>query len=362
MKRQPVGRAILSIVISLFLTSALCIAPLAENQDQSSSQSAFVGKTLEQLRDEFITLTGVSDGSAELLAQINRLIALGDANGTLRTYLESKIKLYQLQYEMKSLESSLTKMTGADAYIGEIANILDGLADSSGTSLADIKTKIGEEAAGLLKNADYTKSKTLPLAVASALKYADGTENGKNLASVILFTAMMASGEMAEADAKTAQTAIEQSFSNLENLNKSLSAAETSKMTAASASIAAITNNAQSASPAALVVVERKFAPKVPIFTYNGHMMISISDAAALLGGKVVEWEDSNTVVIQTPEMVLEAIKGKSSIYVNDKLQKMEEPVLNLNGVCYIPLSGVAQYGGMAALNVGNSILIYGVR
>ena len=95
------------------------------------------------------------------------------------------------------------------------------------------------------------------------------------------------------------------------------------------------------------------------MFTYGGTVMVSLKDAAAFLGGKVVEMADNATVVIQAPGVVLEMTKGSSDAYLNDKLCKMAQPVLSFDKVCYLPLETVLQCCGMEQMTVGNYTLLY---
>ena len=89
--------------------------------------------------------------------------------------------------------------------------------------------------------------------------------------------------------------------------------------------------------------------------------MLSLADAAALAGGAVVEMEENDTVVIQAPGVVLELTRGSSDAYLNDRLQKMDQPVLYFDGKCYLPLDTALQCGNWARMTVGGYELIYPV-
>ena len=64
-------------------------------------------------------------------------------------------------------------------------------------------------------------------------------------------------------------------------------------------------------------------------------------------------------MVLQAEGMVLEMVRGSSDVYLNDKLQKMDAPVLYYDKMCYLPLSVVLEGGGLGLLTVGESQLIY---
>ena len=94
-----------------------------------------------------------------------------------------------------------------------------------------------------------------------------------------------------------------------------------------------------------------------PLFTYNGAVMLSVPDAAAFLGGELAE--DGDVLAILAPDAVLELVKGSSDGYLNDKLCKLAAPVLNFDGVCYLPLDTVLGCCGMERLTVENYELLY---
>ena len=86
--------------------------------------------------------------------------------------------------------------------------------------------------------------------------------------------------------------------------------------------------------------------------------MISLADAAAFLGGAAEEMADSAAVAIQAPGAVLEMTRGSSDAYFNDRLLKMDQPVLCFDGVCYLPLDAALRCGGMTRVTAGDCELI----
>lgn len=343
-----------------------------EDTDEPAQQTGTTGqeeptepeepeKTLEELRDELTAILGESEETQAIVAEINRLIALGDPNGALRSYLEGSIRLHQMQYEMEQLQAQLDQLAASDeglAAIDEAAANM-GVVDDL---LQQVEAEISEAAARLMQNAGYDGTGELAEMATAALNYIDGTAEGRNLATILLMSDLQESGLLEEAGLVTATDSIRVSLSSLAASNTTLSAAERTKLESASQSIAGRANNAEAMSPGWLVVTGGGLKLTSPVFTYNGDIMLSLTDAAAFVGGKVIKMEENDAVVIQAPGMVLEMVKGSSDAYFNDKLQKMPEPVLSFDGVCYIPLDTVLSCCGMARMTIDNYHLIYQVK
>ena len=335
--------------------------PAEPTEPTEPTEPAEPEKTLEQLRDELMAILGESEETQTILAEINRLIALGDPNGTLRTYLEGSIRLHQMQYEMEQLQSQLGQLAASDAGLAAIddAAAAIGVVDDL---LLRVETDISEAAARLMENAGYDGTGELAEMASAALAYVDGTETGRNLAVILLMTDLQNSGLLTDTGLVTASDEIRASLSQLAAAGATLSSAQRARLESESQAITGRANNAEALSPDWLVTAGNSLQLTAPVFTYNGSIMLSLADAAAFAGGQVIEMTDNDAVVIQAPGMVLEMVKGSSDAYLNDKLLKMPASVLSFDGVCYVPLDTVLSGCGMTRMTIDNYHLIYEVR
>ena len=317
--------------------------------------------TLEELRDELLAILGGGEEAAAIQANIDRLIALGDPNGNLRTYLEGMIRLRQLQYEQEQLQATLDQLETADETIGTIGQAATAL-ENPDEVLSRIETEISDQAARLMESAGYDGTGDLAALAARALEYLDEGRAGADsadVAAILLFTWLQEGEFLTDTGFVTASDAIASHFSNIAGRYQGLSSQERQTLEIASEDIAGRANNAQSMDPSTLVAAGGTLALTHPVFTYSGTIMISLADAAAFLGGEVVEMENNAAVVIQAPGVVLEMTKGTSDAYLSDKLLKMDQPVLSFDKVCYLPLDTVLQCCGMERLSVGSYELLY---
>ena len=333
----------------------------SSSADQNGEEEEAPEPTLEELRDELMAIMGSGEEAETIRAGIDRLIALGDPNGTLRTYLESSIRLHQLQYEMAQLEDTLAQMEASDGTLGTIGEAVSAL-ENPDEVLKRIETEISDQAARLLESAGYDGTGDLALVASRAIAYLDAGSAGSDnadVAAIVLFQGLVDSGVLNDAGQVTASDAITAHFQSIAGRYQGLSANTRQKLETASQNIASRANNAEALRPSTIVVAGRTLELTDPVFTYSGAIMMSLKDAAVFLGGKVVEMEDNATVVIQAPGVVLEMTKGSSDAYLGDKLSKMAQPVLSFDKVCYLPLNTVLQCCGMEQMTIGDYTLIY---
>lgn len=345
--------------------------PITEEEtvpDQESEESSESGDsaeeaepTLEELRDELLAIIGEGEETQSIRTQINQMIALGDLNGTLRTYLEGMIRLHQLEYETAQLRESLDQMEAANGSLGTIGEAVTELENPDET-LRRVEEEISAQAARLLESAEYDGTGELADLVNQCLAYLDNGTAGADsadVAAILLFAGLRDGEFLNDAGLVTAQDAISGCFSNILSRYTGLSAQTRQSLESASQTIEGRANNASALNPGVLVAAGGALKLTNPVFTYSGTIMISLADAAAFLGGEVVEMEDNDTVVIQAPGVVLEMTKGSSDAYLNDRLQKMAQPVLNFDQVCYLPLDTMLRCCGMERMTIGGYELLY---
>lgn len=333
-------------------------ASAAEEEEETEEEPE---PTLGELRDELLAIMGDGEEAEAVRAGIDRLIALGDPGGTLRTYLESSIRLHQLRYEMEQLEATLAQLEAADGTIGAIGEAVTAL-ENPDQAMDRIKTEISDQAARLLEGAGYDGTGDLALLAGEALAYLDAGSAGgdsADVAAILLFQGLLTGGTLTDAGQVTASDAITAHFQNIAGRYRGLSAETRESLESVSRNIAARANNAEAMDPGTIVAAGSTLSLTSPVFTYGGAAMVSLKDAAAFLGGKVVEMTDNATVVIQAPGVVLEMTKGSSDAYLNDKLCKMAQPVLSFDKVCYLPLETMLRCCGMEQTAVGDYTLIY---
>ena len=138
--------------------------------DPASSQEP--EPTLEELRDELLAIMGEAENRESVKTSIDRLIALGDPEGTLRTYLEQTIRLYQLQSEQQELESSLTQLEGMNEGLSALGEAVDSGMNPDEV-LRRLESEVDAGAAQMLKDLGYDGTGELFELANTAITYLD---------------------------------------------------------------------------------------------------------------------------------------------------------------------------------------------
>lgn len=309
---------------------------------------------LEELRDTLFTILGGGEETQSVRDSVNRAVALGDPAGSVREWLETTIRKYQMERELEQLTGTLASLEEMDAQLQAIAQAVAELEPD------ELLLAVGEvcpQGAALLKDVELESREEFRGRIQNLLLYAGDAPSTRWFASVRLLLAIRDSGLLEEEGEAAAQSALLEALDGLTALCRSFSDREREGLERASEKIAARANLAGEYSPVRLVPVEGELRYENPLFIYRGAIMLSIPDAARFLEGRVEE--DGDTLAILAPGAVLELVKGSSDGYLNDKLHKLAAPVLNFDGVCYLPLDAVLACCGMERMTVEGYELIY---
>lgn len=306
--------------------------------------------TLEELRDTLMAILGEGDETRAIRAGVDRLIALGDPGDTLRQWLESAIRKYQLEQELEQLTGTLDTLEASSKELEAIAQAAAELAAEPDELLLQME-EICPAAAALLEELEgFDAAGEHGVQLAVILAGGEDTDAGRSLTAVRLLLALKDSGLLDEAGGAAAQSGLIAELSRLTALCQSVTGQRRETLEAASRMLASRANLAEPLSPARLVAVGKTLHCTAPVFTYNGAIMLSLDDAASFLGGSLAEQGD--TLAVVGPGTVLELVKGSSDGYLNDKLCKLPAPVLKFDQVYYLPLDTVLQCCGMERLTV----------
>lgn len=306
--------------------------------------------TLEELRDTLMAILGDSEETQSIRANVDRMIALGDPGGTLRQWLESTIRKYQLEQELEQLTGTLGALEASSGELEALAQAAAELAAEPDELLLRME-EICPTAAALLEGLEeFDCAGEQGVQLAAILSGGEDTDAGRSLTAVRLLLAVRDSGLLDEAGVAAAQSGLIAELGRLTALCQSVTGQRREALEAASQALASRANLAEPLSPARLVAVGQTLNHTAPVFTYRGAIMLPLEDAAEFLGGEVLEQGD--TLVVVAPGTVLELVKGSSDGYFNDKLCKLPAPVLKFDRVYYLPLDTVLKCCGMERLTV----------
>lgn len=326
-----------------------------QNAETDGEEKEEEPPTLEELRDTLFAILSQEETRA-IREQVNRMVALGDPDGSVREWLELTIRKYRMEEEMRKVTGRLDGLEAGDEALRSVAQAVEDLNREPDALLVSVG-ETSPEAAALLEGLDPEDLEPVREQLEGLLAYDDGTSAGRAFASLRLILAIRDSGLLDDAGMGSARSALTEELSGLAVLCRSFTGGERERLENASRALAGRANLAQACSPAMLMPVGAELKYSSPLFTYNGAVMLSVPDAVKFLGGELAE--EGDMLAILAPGTVLELVKGSSDSYLNDKLCKLAAPVLNFDGVCYLPLDTVLRCRGMERLTVENFELLY---
>lgn len=108
-----------------------------------------------------------------------------------------------------------------------------------------------------------------------------------------------------------------------------------------------------------VLLKENKSLNNYPI-VYNENILISLNDAVNFSGtNPEIEFMDNNaTIVIKFNDKILEIEQGKNKAQLDDAQTVMENPVLNIDGVVYVPAS-ILNLMSCKTVSYNNTVIIY---
>jgi len=323
--------------------------PEESGEPEAPKESEEPEPTLEELRDTLMSILGGGEETQAVRADVDRMIALGDPGGALRDWLEATIRKYRLELELEQLTGALGALEASSAGLEAVAQAVAELTAEPD----ELLLRIGEvcpAAAALLEASEFDSAGEQAESFAVILASADGAPAGRSLAAVRLLIALKDSGLLDDDGLVAAGSALMEELGRLTALCRTVTGRERKTMEEASQALAGRANLAEAFSPVKLVVVGQELNFTAPLFTYDGAIMLSVTDAAEFLDGETIEQGDTLAVVAHG--VALELVKGSSDGYLNDKLCKLPAPVLNFDGVYFLPLDTVLECCGMERVTV----------
>ena len=87
--------------------------------------------------------------------------------------------------------------------------------------------------------------------------------------------------------------------------------------------------------------------------------MISLNDAANFSGiSPEIEYMDNNsTITVKFNDKILEIAQGSNKAHLEDVQTVMENPVLNIDGVTYVPIS-ILNLLGCKVISCDNAVIV----
>ena len=100
---------------------------------------------------------------------------------------------------------------------------------------------------------------------------------------------------------------------------------------------------ASSVLPEQVVFFDGHFDVTHPPIMYDGHILMAVDDLYKYIDATIEYMYNNSTMVITSPNKILEIVSGQNVAYLNDKPYNMPVPILSFEDTTYMPVEFFAQ-------------------
>lgn len=349
---QKIGRNIILIVLSMvtltigFYTivkgigtdSTFGDAPESDNTDSAENKltSAEIDKIIEDLK--------VSGDISNITDKLDEIIerAKLTGNSALQEYATNMKEAYELQKQLSSVKSLIEAMKKKNSEIAavdaQVSKIL-----SSTTVAEDLQGAVSDEALLVVKSLSEDNFKKLKESLANIESFIDLrdisslTVQQRSLLDMLILSEIIENDMVDGERLTTAKDTLSVAITILESYARhEYGDSEYSALVEGSEKFAKTARKAESVLPEQIMFMNGYFNLKHPPIMYDGHILMAIDDLYQYVDGTIEYMYNNSTMVITSPNKLVEIVSGKNVGYINDEPKNMPVPILNFNNTIYM--------------------------
>ncbi len=365
----------MSVITSFFALAMVCGFSKAletssdnsknENLNNSYSESSLTSEEIDKIIED-IKISGSIDNILEKLDEITKRAQLS-GNSALQEYASSMKTSYELQKQLDSVNSLIEAMkkknSGIAAVDSEVKKIL-----SVDTIASDLDGAVSDEALLVLKSLSSDDSKKLQETLAEIESLVDTKDisslniQQRSLLDVIILNKIinenLVEGERLELAKNTLQVAV----TILQSYQKQQYPAESyDNLLKESENFSGTGKKAAGIAPEQVVFLNGYFNIKHSPIMYDNHILLSIDDLYQYIDASIEYMYNNATMVITSPNKILEIVAGENVAYLNDKPYNLPVPILSYESSYYMPIEFFATAYDISYISIPeyNFVILY---
>ncbi len=365
----------MSVITSFFALAMICGFSEAletssdssknENLSNSYSESSLTNEEIDKIIED-IKISGSIDNILEKLDEIIKRAQLS-GNSALQEYASNMKTSYELQKQLDSVNSLIEAMkkknSGIAAVDSEVKKIL-----SVDTIASDLDGAVSDEALLVLKSLSSDDSKKLQETLAEIESLVDTKDisslniQQRSLLDVIILNKIvnenLVEGERLELAKNTLQVAV----TILQSYQKQQYPAESyDNLLKESENFSGTGKKAAGIAPEQVVFLNGYFNIKHSPIMYDNHILLSIDDLYQYIDASIEYMYNNATMVITSPDKILEIVAGENVAYLNDKPYNLPVPILSYESSYYMPIEFFATAYDISYISIPeyNFVILY---
>ena len=347
--------AIFSAFAVATCTAAFSIAKgNSESLDLMSSENdsaAAEQKLTSEEIDKIIEDLKVSGNVDNIIDKLNEYLirARLAENDALAEYLEKKIEYYTSLKQTETLKGEIEALKKKNSNVSDVDEQVSKIM-SSDMILSDLECALSSEAMSIIYSLgedNVKKLQDLLIEVEGMMNIKDTsslTVQQRSLLDVLFLSKAIEDESVSNERLDEAKNVLSVAVTILESYEKQkYGTSEYDNLVEGSDNFSKTGNKSSSISPEQIVFFNGYFNIKHAPIMYDGHILLALDDLFQYIDSDIEYMYNNPTMVIKSPNKILELVCGESTAYIDDKPQSMPVPVLSFNNVQYVPVESFAE-------------------
>lgn len=348
LKKLSKNLLFITILMITVVFTAYTITKALEKDSNSSSNSTSETDPEQKLTSEEIDkiiedlkISGSIDNILEKLDEIIQRAKLS-GNTALQEYASNMKTYYELQKQLDSVKSLIEASKKKNSDIASVDKQVSKILSVT-TIVQDLKGAVSDEALLVLESLSDENVKKLQETMAEIESLIDVNDisslsiQQRSLLDVIILSKLLDENMVEGERLETAENALSVAVTILQSNQKSLyDTALYNSLVDESDKFVKLGKKASTVLPEQIVFIGGYFPLKHAPIMYDGHILLAIEDLYQYIDADIEYMYNNATMVIQSPNKILEIVAGKNVAYLNDEPKNMPVPVLNFNDTIYM--------------------------
>lgn len=346
------------IVFSVALATTCAAFSVAKGNDESldtlssdSSLSTAEQKLTSEEIDKIIEDLKVSGNVDNIIDKLNEYLirARLAENDALADYLEKKIEYYTSLKQTETLKGEIEALKKKNSNVSDVDEQVSKIM-SSDMILSDLEGALSSEAMSIIYSLgedNIKKLQDLLVEVEGMMNIKDTdslTIQQRSLLDVLFLSKAIEDSLVSDERLEEAKNTLSVAVTILESYEKQkYGTSEYDNLVEGSDNFSKTGNKSSSILPEQIVFFNGYFNIKHEPIMYDGHILLALDDLFQYIDSDIEYMYNNPTMVIKSPNKILELVCGKSTAYIDDKPQSMPVPVLSFNNVQYVSVESFAE-------------------
>lgn len=346
------------IVFSVALATTCAAFSVAKGNDESldtlssgSSLSTAEQKLTSEEIDKIIEDLKVSGNVDNIIDKLNEYLirARLAENDALVNYLEKKIEYYTSLKQTETLKGEIEALKKKNSNVSDVDEQVSKIM-SSDMILSDLEGALSSEAMSIIYSLgedNIKKLQDLLVEVEGMMNIKDTDSlavQQRSLLDVLFLSKAIEDSLVSDERLEEAKNTLSVAVTILESYEKQkYGTSEYDNLVEGSDNFSKTGNKSSSILPEQIIFFNGYFNIKHEPIMYDGHILLALDDLFQYIDSDIEYMYNNPTMVIKSPNKILELVCGKSTAYVDDKPQSMSVPVLSFNNVQYMPVESFAE-------------------